>query len=154
MKWWIDLDLQRYPTVKQQSTITAAIQGTNVMKESDNETETQESVERRVHGLLRSLFRPVSCQHYSLLHQYLSIWEQHSEFIPESHFCTIRQKLIIIVSRHMLYVVSATHKALQQGYSQLFQLYLLFIPFVYKYTPWMFAGEGSYWAGCAAHNIR
>lgn len=56
---WIGLDSLRYPTVsvrwQQQSTVTTVSQRKrNVIKESDNEKETQESVEKRVHGLFRS----------------------------------------------------------------------------------------------------
>lgn len=56
---WISLDLRRYLTAalrwQRQSTVTAASpRNRDVIKESDNETETQEGVERCAHGLFRS----------------------------------------------------------------------------------------------------
>lgn len=85
---------------QRRSTVTAASQrNINVIKESDNETETQASVERRVHGLLGGdpkasllgdLF-PVSTAPFS---QLLGMCEQHSVWVYLTHFCARRAKAL------------------------------------------------------------
>lgn len=121
---WNGLDSWRYPTVavrwQQQSTVTAASQrNRNVIKESDNETETQESVERCVHGLFRSDLKasllgdlfPVSTTHF--LNFFSGMCEQHSVWVyfTQKPFALLAQKVYTSCGR------CSSHPALLMDWS-------------------------------------